>query len=102
PESLAAVVRAARNAGAEAIWANVLYLKPGTREHFLAALARDWPEQLERYERLYTGRAYLPDTTTKRVREHVHTLARELRVGRRPGRPRPPAQAEPLQLTLAV
>jgi len=102
PESLAAVVRAARNAGAEAIWANVLYLKPGTREHFLAALARDWPEQLARYERLYAGRAYLPDATTEPVREHVRTLARELDVGRRPWRPRSPARAEPLQLTLAV
>ena len=102
PESLAAVVRAARNAGAEAIWANVLYLKPGTREHFLAALARDWPEQLARYERLYAGRAYLPDATTEPVREHVRTLARELDVGRRPWRPRSPTRAEPLQLTLAV
>ena len=28
----------ARAAGATNIWANLLYLKPGTREHFLAAL----------------------------------------------------------------
>ena len=32
---------------------------PGTREHFLDNLARDWPELLPRYERLYAGRAYL-------------------------------------------
>ena len=42
PELLADVVRAARDAGATGIWANLLYLKPGTREHFLEALARDW------------------------------------------------------------
>jgi DNA repair photolyase len=49
PEQLGEVVRAARAAGATGIWANVLYLKPGTREHFLASLAREWPELLPRY-----------------------------------------------------
>ena len=49
------------------IWANVLYLAPGTREHFLEALARDWPEQLERYEELYARRAYLPRATVDPV-----------------------------------
>ena len=44
PEQLREVVRAAREAGATGIWANLLYLRPGTREHFLAHLAEDWPE----------------------------------------------------------
>ena len=44
PKLVAEVVREARAAGATGIWANVLYLRPGTREHFLGALARDWPE----------------------------------------------------------
>ena len=34
-EQLGAVVRAARAAGATGIWANMLYLRPGTKEHFL-------------------------------------------------------------------
>ena len=71
PEQLAEVVKAAREAGATGIWANLLYLRPGTREHFLDALARDWPEQLDRYERLYDGRAYLPQAETQPVRELV-------------------------------
>ena len=62
PEQLAEVVKAVRAAGAVSVWANLLYLRPGTKEHFLEALARDWPEELERYERLYAGRAYLPRT----------------------------------------
>src|SRR5213593_4773063 len=37
PELLADVVREARAAGATGIWANLLYLRPGTREHFLSA-----------------------------------------------------------------
>ena len=64
PEQLAEVVRAAREAGATGIWANLLHLRPGTREHFLENLARDWPEELPRYEQLYAnGRAYLRRTT---------------------------------------
>ena len=47
PEQLGEVVRAARDAGARSIWAALLNLRPGTREHFLEALARDWPEQLQ-------------------------------------------------------
>ena len=59
PELLAEVVRAAREAGATGVWANLLHLKPGTKEHFLGALERDWPELLPEYERLYGRRAYL-------------------------------------------
>ena len=66
PELMADVVRAARDAGATSVWTNVLYLRPGTREHFLENLARDWPELLPRYERLYAGRAYLPGPPSSR------------------------------------
>src|SRR5579871_2448083 len=59
PEQIERVVLAARDAGACGIWANLLYLKPGTREHFLACLERDWPELLPEYERLYARGAYL-------------------------------------------
>ena len=55
PSCSPTVVREAREAGASGIWANVLYLRPGTREHFLEALARDWPELLPRYERSTTA-----------------------------------------------
>ena len=59
PAQLAEVVKAARAAGACGVWANLLYLRPGTREHFLDNLAGDWPELLPRYSRLYGRRAYL-------------------------------------------
>src|SRR3954454_15417206 len=51
PESMEEVVRAARAAGATGVWASILYLKPGTKEHYLRALERDWPELLPEYER---------------------------------------------------
>ena len=74
PELLADVVKAARDAGATSIWTNVLYLRPGTREHFLTYLARDWPELVPRYERLYQGRAYLGKAEIEPVRREVAEL----------------------------
>ena len=101
PEQLAAVVRAAREAGATGVWANVLYLKPGTREHFLEALARDWPDELERYERLYAGKAYLGSDVVKPIREQVAALSREHGIAdRRRVKLAPPP--EPIQLALSV
>ena len=100
---LAEVVRAAREAGACGVWTNLLFLKPGTREHFLEALARDWPEEVDRYERLYARRAYLGADRAKPVRAAVAELAREHGVrDRRRVRlePEPPVVAE--QLALAV
>jgi DNA repair photolyase len=104
PSQLAEVVKAARDAGACGIWANLLYLRPGTREHFLDSLARDWPEEVDRYARLYeNGRAYLRAEHTKPIRAAVAKLAKEHGVrDRRRVRldPEPPVIAE--QLALAV
>jgi DNA repair photolyase len=101
PEQLAEVVKAVRAAGATSVWANLLYLKPGTKEHFLEALARDWPEELERYEQLYARRAYLPSAEVDPVRHRVRSLAREHGVRDRRTQPLTPPP-EPVQLTLAV
>jgi len=101
PEQLEQVVRAARAAGARGIWANLLYLKPGTREHFLEALAQDWPDQLERYERLYAGRAYLPNRVAEPIRIRVRELARA-HPAAQTRRPPPPPAPEPAQLALSI
>jgi DNA repair photolyase len=77
PEQLREVVKAAREAGATGVWANVLFLRPGTREHFLEHLAEDWPEQLPHYVELYRGRAYLKNDVTKPLRAKVAALAKE-------------------------
>jgi len=83
PELLRDVVKAARDAGATGIWTNVLYLRPGTREHFLENLARDWPELLPRYQRLYAGRAYLGKKEIEPVRREVADLRHRFEVGDR-------------------
>ncbi len=101
PDLLEDVIRAAREAGATGVWANLLYLKPGTREHYLAALERDWPELLPEYERLYASTAYLPAAETQPVREQVRQLAREHGIrDRRRVKLHPPPEAEQLALAL--
>jgi DNA repair photolyase len=102
PSQIARVVEAAREAGACGVWANLLYLRPGTREHFLACLERDWPELVPEYERLYTGRAYLPQSEVQPARDEVRRLAREHGIrDRRPEPLRPPARDEQLSLLSA-
>jgi hypothetical protein len=80
---MADVVKAARDHGACGVWANVLHLRPGTREHYLDKLARDWPELLPMYERLYASRAYLPDSDVRPVRQRVRDLARQFEIADR-------------------
>jgi DNA repair photolyase len=100
PEQLREVVRAAREAGATGIWANLLFLRPGTREHFLGHLAEDWPEQLPLYERIYRGKAYLGADLIKPVRTEVSRLAREYEIrDRRTARLAPPPEPEQLALS---
>ena len=101
PELLEQVIREARAAGATGVWANLLYLKPGTKEHYLAALERDWPELLPQYEELYGRKAYV---NADEIRTEVRALARKhgIRDRRRlkllP--PAPPPEAEQLRLVV--
>lgn len=100
PEQLEEVVRAARQAGATGVWCNLLYLKPGTREHFLEHLARDWPELLPRYEELYR-KPYLDKPIADPVRQHVATLRTTLDIAdRRAVKLEPPTEAEQLALMI--
>jgi len=102
PSQIERVVDAAREAGACGVWANLLYLRPGTREHFLECLARDWPELVPEYERLYAGRAYLPQSEVQPARDEVRRLARERGIrDRRPEPLRPPARDEQLSFLSA-
>jgi DNA repair photolyase len=101
PEQLREVVKAAREAGATGVWTNLLFLRPGTREHFLEHLAEDWPELVPKYSELYSSRAYLGADDVKPVKRRVAALARELGVADRRVRPVEP-EAEPEQLALAV
>jgi DNA repair photolyase len=101
-EGMAAVVRAARDHGASAIWANVLFLREGTKQHFIECLARDYPHLAARYEELYRDRAYVDGGPTKKA---VTELAKEIGLAQRRAKrhlpvvtARPPQVDEQLEL----
>jgi DNA repair photolyase len=74
PQQLEAVVRGAREAGATNVWANVVFLRPGTREHFYETLSRYWPQLLPRYRGIYSYNAYPPESETAPVQHRVAEL----------------------------
>jgi DNA repair photolyase len=82
---MAAVLAAAREAGATHAWSNVLNLRPGTREHFLGVLEREWPEELARYHRLYpAGSAgYLRAADLRPIEGRVAAVKRGAGIGDR-------------------
>jgi len=99
PEQMADVVRAARDAGATHLWGSLLNLRPGTREHFLACLSRDWPEQRPRYERLFARSAYLPSSAGSALSEQLARVRRRYPL-REPALIEPPGEPEQLALRI--
>jgi DNA repair photolyase len=102
PEQLEAVVRAARDAGADHVWCGLLHLRDGTRQHFLDVIERCWPELLAQYLADYRSGPYLKPEKTAPVTRSVSAMVD--RIGLH-GRLRehlvpPPAPPEPRQLTL--
>lgn len=83
PEQIAEVERACREAGADSVSTIRLHLRPGVKEHYMSWLTANRPELVDRYEKLYRNRAYLPGS------------------GRRPRRPEAPKpRREPSQASL--
>jgi DNA repair photolyase len=103
PEQLQEVVRAAHEAGAIGVWANLLHLRAGTREHFMNHLARDWPQLLDRYRDLYRRDAYLPKDQQEPVLQQVRELRDQYDLSdRKTGLIEPPRPVEQLSLLALV
>jgi DNA repair photolyase len=83
PSKLEATIKAIADHGAAFMGANLMYLKEGTRDHFMGFLAREFPDMVTSYNRLYAG-AYASADYVKAVRGMIDTLQQryELR-GRR-------------------
>ena len=84
PAQLEATVRAIADHGAAFVGANVMYLKGGTRDHFLGFIAREFPQMLDGFARLYRG-AYAPPGYISAIRGMVAALQKryDLRPRRR-------------------
>ena len=103
PELMAEAVRAARDAGAARLWTELLYLRPGTREHFLETLAEVWPSEAARLAEAYGKRAYPPREAAQANVARVARLAQlHPRRAGAPGwiEPEPPRMAIQLGLGL--
>jgi DNA repair photolyase len=96
PARLEATIKAIADHGAAFMGANLMYLKGGTKDHFLGFLAREFPHLVEGYSRLYAG-AYAPADYISAVRGMIDALQQRYEVGRRARRvPEPPAEVEPV------
>ena len=103
PAAMAAVLRAAREAGATHAWSNVLNLRAGTREHFLNVLGSAWPEERERYEVLYPagGSGYLSPAAARPIERRIGAVRRGAGIAdRRALRLAPPPEPEQLALSI--
>jgi DNA repair photolyase len=92
---LEATIRAIADHGAAFLGANVLYLKGGTKDHFMGFLRAEYPHLVQGYERLYP-RAYAPDAYTSAVKEVIGVLRARYDNGVRIPRTRWSSDTEPV------
>jgi DNA repair photolyase len=67
PELVDEIVSIAEEAGATFVNGIALHLRPGVKEVFMSWLSAARPDLVPRYERLYDGRAYAPNSERKRI-----------------------------------
>src|SRR5215217_6866994 len=67
PSKLEATIKAIADHNAAFLGSNVMYLKGGTKDHFMGFLDREFPHMVKSYGRLYAG-AYAAPAYVKEVR----------------------------------
>ena len=82
PSKLEATIKAIADHGAAFMGANVLYLKGGTKDHFMGFLANAYPQMVESYGRLYAG-AYASTEYVSSIRALIGMLQERHQVNRR-------------------
>jgi DNA repair photolyase len=70
PSKLEATIKAIAEHDAAFLGSNVMYLKGGTKDHFMTFLDREFPHLVTNYQRLYAG-AYAASAYVKEVRALV-------------------------------
>jgi DNA repair photolyase len=82
--AIAATVRAIADHGAISVGANVVRLDAGTREHFLAVLAKEYPHLSEGYARLFAnGSKRVPTEYSAAVQAIVRDAMTMAGIGKR-------------------
>jgi DNA repair photolyase len=85
PARLEATIKAIADHGAAFMGANLMYLKEGTRDHFMRFLSQEFPSLVDPYNRLYAG-AYARSGYVTAVKGMIEVLQQRYDVRRR--RPR--------------
>jgi len=73
-QSLDALAREAAKAGAAALWANVLFLKPCAYQVFLPFLEERFPDLVRKYRERYDRAAYLRGAYPEMIQERVEEI----------------------------
>jgi DNA repair photolyase len=94
---LEATIKACADHDAAFVGANVLYLKGGTKDHFMGFLRHSFPEMAASYERLYPG-AYASAEYVGAVRALIDMFQEKYQVNRRDRRVSAPASTPKFQL----
>lgn len=76
PESIEAVVEAAASHGAQFLSANLLFLKPGSKEWFMPLIREAYPHLIPGYAKIYR-QTYAPREYTSRVLQVVDAARRQ-------------------------
>lgn len=74
PRDLDRLVQAAAEAGAQYVWANVLFMKDCAAAVLMPWIAEHYPHLLEGYKRRFNGRAFLPRAIAERTQFLVRRL----------------------------
>jgi DNA repair photolyase len=100
-EDLDALVRAARDAGAQWFAAGALFLMPSSLKQFLPFLEEKFPKLARCYREWYARPGYAPEAYRKEIAARVNALRAKYGLGARPLAPGQPAWHSP-QLALAL
>jgi DNA repair photolyase len=100
--SIAAVAKAASQAGACFLAAGALFLKPCSRPTFLGFVREHFPAQLAAYEQRYGTSAFVSPEYRRRIGDLVDAIRREYKLGQRyadeTGRAADSAQRAPVEM----
>jgi DNA repair photolyase len=81
--SIAAVARAAAQAGAQFFAAGALFLKPCSQPTFFQFVREHFPAKLADYERRYGSSAWVSPEYRQRMADLVNSICREYKLGKR-------------------
>jgi DNA repair photolyase len=98
---LDALMRAARDSGAQWIAGNVLFLMPASWKSFMTFLEVKFPKLARQYRDWFKGYGNAPESYRKGISERVERLRRKYGLGSRPKKPETHAWHSP-QMQLAL